>query len=37
MEFYPDAEEEIPDDLPSSKGPKIRMTIYLDAYKAHDL
>jgi hypothetical protein len=37
MEFYPDAEEEIPNDLPVSKGPKVRMTVYVDADHAHDL
>jgi hypothetical protein len=26
-DFYPDAEEEIPTDLPMSKGPKVRMTV----------
>jgi hypothetical protein len=30
-DFYPDAEEEIP------KGPKVRMTVYVDANHAHDL
>jgi hypothetical protein len=28
MEFYPDASEEIPKDLPSEKGPRVRMTVY---------
>jgi hypothetical protein len=36
-DFYPDAEEEIPKDLPMSKGPKVRMTVYIDADHAHDL
>ena len=36
-DFYPDAEEEIPNDLLMSKGPKIRMTVYVDADYAHDL
>jgi hypothetical protein len=36
-DFYPDAEEEIPNDLPISKGSKIRMIIYVDADHAHDL
>ncbi len=36
-DFYPDAEEEIPNDLPVSKGPKVRMTVYVDADHAHDL
>jgi hypothetical protein len=30
MEFYPDAEEEIPNDIPVSKASKVRMTIYVD-------
>jgi hypothetical protein len=37
MEFYPDASEEIPKDLPPEKGPIIRMTVYVDADHAHDL
>jgi hypothetical protein len=37
MEFYPDAEEEIPNDLPVSKGPSVRMKFYVDADHAHDL
>jgi hypothetical protein len=37
MEFYPDACEEIPKDLPPEKEPRIRMTIYVDAHHAHDL
>jgi hypothetical protein len=36
-DFYPDAEEEIPIDLPISKGPKVRITVYIDADYAHDL
>jgi hypothetical protein len=36
-DFYPDAEEEIPNDLPMSRGPKVRMTVYMDADQAHDL
>jgi hypothetical protein len=36
-DLYPDAEEEIPNDLPMSKGPKVRMTVYVDADHAHDL
>jgi Reverse transcriptase (RNA-dependent DNA polymerase) len=36
-DFYPDAEEEIPTDLPKSKGPKVQMTVYVDADHAHDL
>jgi hypothetical protein len=37
MEFYPDAIEEIPKDLPPEKGPRVRMTAYVDADHAHDL
>jgi hypothetical protein len=37
MEFYPDAIEEIPNDLPPEKGPRFRMTVYVDADHAHDL
>jgi hypothetical protein len=37
MEFYPDAREEIPKDLPFEKGPRDRMTVYVDADHAHDL
>jgi hypothetical protein len=36
-EFYPDAVKEIPNELPASRGPKIRMTVYVDADRAHDL
>jgi hypothetical protein len=37
IEFYPDASEEIPKDLPLEKGPRVRMTVYVDADHAHDL
>jgi hypothetical protein len=37
MQCYPDTEEEISNDLPVSRGPKIRMTVYVDADHAHDL
>jgi hypothetical protein len=37
VEFYPDAGEEIPKDLPPEKGPSVRMTVYVDADHAHDL
>jgi hypothetical protein len=37
MEFYLDSSEEIPKDLPPEKGPRVRMTVYLDADHAHDL
>jgi hypothetical protein len=30
MEFYPDASEEIPKDLAPEKGPRVRMTVYVD-------
>jgi hypothetical protein len=36
-DFYPDAGEEIPTDLPMSNGSKVRMTVYVDADHAHDL
>jgi hypothetical protein len=37
MEFYPDAGEEIPKDLPPEKGPRVRMTVYVDVDHAYDL
>jgi hypothetical protein len=37
MEFYPDASEEIPKDLPPGKDPRVRMTVYVDADHTHDL
>jgi hypothetical protein len=37
MEFYPDAGEDIPKDLPPEKGPRVRMTVYVDADHEHDL
>jgi hypothetical protein len=37
MESYPDAEEEIPNDLPASKGSNVKMAVYVDADHAHDL
>jgi hypothetical protein len=37
MEIYPDAEEAISNDLPVSKGTKIRITVYVDEDHAHDL
>jgi hypothetical protein len=36
-DFFPDAEEEIPNDLLKSKGPKVRMTVYVDVDHAHNL
>jgi hypothetical protein len=36
MEFYPDASEEIPKDLPPEKGPRVRMILYLDSDHAYD-
>jgi hypothetical protein len=36
-DLYPDAEEEIPNHLPMSKGPKVWMIVYGDADHAHDL
>jgi hypothetical protein len=37
MEFYPDAGEEIPKDLPPEKGPKVRMIVYVDSDHENDL
>jgi hypothetical protein len=39
MEFYPDASEEIPKDLPPEKGPRLRISVYIDVDvdHAHDL
>jgi hypothetical protein len=37
MEFYPDASGEIPKDLLPEKGPRVRMTVYVDADHVHDL
>jgi hypothetical protein len=37
MEFYPDASEEISKDLHAEKGPRVRITVYVDADHAHDL
>jgi hypothetical protein len=40
MEFYPDSGEEIPKDLPpekDQKGPRVRMTVYVDADHENDL
>jgi hypothetical protein len=37
VEFYPDASEEIPKDLLPEKGPRVWMTVYVDADHAHDL
>jgi hypothetical protein len=37
IEFYPDASEEIPKDLLPKNGPRVRMTVYVDADHAHDL
>jgi hypothetical protein len=36
MEFYLDAGEEIPKDLPHDKRPRVRMTVYVDADHEHD-
>ena len=38
-EFYPDAEEHIPDikEIPEGLGPMVRMTLYKDADHAHDI
>jgi hypothetical protein len=37
MEFYADAGEETPKDLHPERGPRVRMTVYVDADHAHDL
>jgi hypothetical protein len=37
MEVYPDGGEEFPKDIPPEKGPRVRMTVYIDADHAHDL
>jgi hypothetical protein len=37
VEFYPVAGEEIPKHLPPEKGPRVRMTIYVDADHGNDL
>jgi hypothetical protein len=37
MEFYRDAGEEIPTDLPPEKGARFMMTVCIDADHVHDL
>ena len=37
IEWYPDAEEELPPDMPEPKGKSVRITVYLDADHAHDV
>jgi hypothetical protein len=37
MEFYQDAGEEIPKELPPGKGSRVRMNVYVDVDHAHDL
>jgi hypothetical protein len=37
MEFYPDDSEDIPKDLPPEKGPRARVTVYVDTDCAHEL
>jgi hypothetical protein len=37
MEFYPDAGEEIPNNLPPEKGSRVKMTVYEDADHTNDL
>jgi hypothetical protein len=37
MGLYPDASEEIPKDLPTKKGSRVRMTVYVNADHVHDL
>ena len=36
-DVYPDAEEELPYDMPESKGSPMRITCYVDADHAHDV
>ena len=36
QEFYPDAEETVPDNMPEALGKKARITVYVDADHAHD-
>ena len=36
-EFYPDAEEELPPDMPMPKGKAAGTTCYVDADHAHDV
>jgi hypothetical protein len=35
-EFYPDASEDMPDNMPKPYGKKVRITCYVDANHAHD-
>ena len=35
-EFYPEAQEDLPDNVPVAKGPEARITVYVDADHAHD-
>jgi hypothetical protein len=37
MELYPVIREVIPKDFPPEKGTRFRVTVYVDAYHAHDL
>ena len=36
MEFYPDKEEEIPNDHPTSTGTIVMITVYVAANQSHD-
>ena len=36
QDLYPDAEEEVPPDMPKAKGPKVRLTVWVDADHARD-
>ena len=36
-EFYPDAEEQLPKNMPMPYGKKARITVYVDADHAHDV
>jgi hypothetical protein len=33
MQFYPNAREEIPEDIPPEKGPRVRITVYYILHK----
>ena len=35
-DLYPDAVEEVPPDVPEPKGPKVRITVWVDADHARD-
>jgi hypothetical protein len=37
LKLYPDSGEDISKDLPTEKGPRVSMTVYVDFDHAHDL